>query len=100
MNTDKIAISMPSDMLSVIDRIRTKRGVSRSKFITLLLREKLMDEQEREVREGYDRVSDPAVAKEQLETAAFLDGTGRKKGRNGDPQRVHLLGGFFPRQGL
>jgi metal-responsive CopG/Arc/MetJ family transcriptional regulator len=82
MNTDKIAISMPSDMLSVIDRIRTKRGVSRSKFITLLLREKLMDEQEREVRAAYDRVfSDPAVAKEQLETAAFLDGTGKEEGQ-------------------
>ena len=56
MSTDKIAISIPSDMVSVIDRIRSKRGVSRSKFITLLLREKLMDEQEREVREAYDRV--------------------------------------------
>jgi metal-responsive CopG/Arc/MetJ family transcriptional regulator len=82
MNTDKIAISIPSDMVSVIDRIRTKRGVSRSKFITLLLREKLMDEQEREVREAYDRVfSDPAIAKEQLETAAILDGTGKDEGQ-------------------
>ena len=82
MNTDKIAISIPSDMVSVIDRIRTKRGVSRSKFITLLLREKLMDEQEREVREAYDRVfSDHAIAKEQLETAAVLDGTGKDEGQ-------------------
>ena len=82
MNTDKIAISIPTDLVSIIDRIRTKRGVSRSKYITLLLREKIMDEQEREIREAYDRVfSDPAIAKEQLETAAFLDGTGKDEGQ-------------------
>jgi hypothetical protein len=41
-----------------------------------------MDEQEREVREAYDRVfSDPAIAKEQLETAAILDGTGKDEGQ-------------------
>jgi metal-responsive CopG/Arc/MetJ family transcriptional regulator len=82
MNTEKIAISMPSDMVSIIDRIRTKRGVSRSKFIALLLREKIMDEQEREIREAYDRVfSDPAIAKEQLDTAALLNGTGKDEGQ-------------------
>jgi metal-responsive CopG/Arc/MetJ family transcriptional regulator len=82
MRTEKVAITIPSDLISVIDDIRNRRGISRSKFITLLLRQKISDEQEREVREAYDRVfSDESVAKEQLETAAWLEGSGREEGQ-------------------
>jgi metal-responsive CopG/Arc/MetJ family transcriptional regulator len=56
MRTERITISIPSDLVSMIDDIRIRRGASRSKFITLLLREKIMDEQAREIREAYDRV--------------------------------------------
>ena len=82
MRTEKVAITIPPDLLAVIDDIRIRRGVSRSKFITLLLRQKISDEQDREVRETYDRVfSDESVAKEQLETAAWLEGSGREEGQ-------------------
>jgi hypothetical protein len=47
-----------------------------------MLRQKVQDEQEREIREAYDRVfSDEAVVKEQLDTAAFLDGSGKEEGQ-------------------
>ncbi|MGB5617483.1 MAG: ribbon-helix-helix domain-containing protein [Desulfobacterales bacterium] len=83
MRTEKIAITIPSDLVSMIDDIRSKRGVSRSKFITLLLREKIMDERAREIREAYDRVfSDESVVQEQLlDTAAWFEGSGKDEGQ-------------------
>jgi metal-responsive CopG/Arc/MetJ family transcriptional regulator len=82
MRTEKIAITIPSDLVSMIDDIRIKRGVSRSKFITLILREKIMDEQVREIQETYDRVfSDESIVKEQLETAAWFEGSGKNEGQ-------------------
>ena len=82
MGTEKVAITIPSDLVATIDAIRTKRGVSRSKFITLLLRQTVQDEQAREIREAYDRVfSDEAVVKEQLDTAAGLEGSGSGEGQ-------------------
>ena len=82
MRTEKIAITIPSDLVSMIDDIRSKRGVSRSKFITLLLREKIMDERAREIREAYDRVfSDESVVQEQLDTAVWFEGFGKDEGQ-------------------
>jgi metal-responsive CopG/Arc/MetJ family transcriptional regulator len=82
MRTEKVAITIPSDLVAVIDGICSKRGVSRSKFITLLLRQKILDEQAQEIREAYDRVfSDDSVVKEQLNTATWLEGSGREEGQ-------------------
>ena len=66
----------------MIDDIRIKRGVSRSKFITLILRERIMDEQVREIQEIYDRVfSDASIVEEQLETASWFEGSGKDEGQ-------------------
>jgi metal-responsive CopG/Arc/MetJ family transcriptional regulator len=82
MRTEKIAITIPSDLVSMIDDIRIKRGVSRSKFITLILRERIMDEQVREIQEIYDRVfSDASIVEEQLETASWFEGSGKDEGQ-------------------
>ena len=82
MRTEKVAITIPSDLVALIDGIRSKRGVSRSKFITLLLRQKILDEQALEIREAYDRVfSDDSIVKEQLDTAVWLEGSGREEGQ-------------------
>ncbi len=41
-----------------------------------------MDEQAREIREAYDRVfSDESVVQEQLDTAAWLEGSGKDEGQ-------------------
>jgi hypothetical protein len=47
-----------------------------------LLRQKIQDEQAREIKEAYDRVfSDASVAKEQVDTAAWFDGSGSDEGQ-------------------
>ena len=82
MRTEKVAITIPSDLVAVIDDIRSRRGVSRSKFISILLRQTISDEQDREIRDAYDRVfSEESVAKEQLDTTAWFEGYGREEGQ-------------------
>lgn len=82
MRTEKVAITIPSDLVAAIDDIRSRRGISRSRFITLMLRQKVKDEQAREIREAYDRVfSDESMAKEQVDTAAWFESSGRNEGQ-------------------
>ncbi|HUT42782.1 MAG TPA: ribbon-helix-helix protein, CopG family [Desulfobacterales bacterium] len=82
MNTQKIAITVPSDLLDIIDEITTRRSISRSKFISLLLREKLQEERNRHLKNEYDKVfSDKSICDEQLKTAMWFDGAGSKEGQ-------------------
>lgn len=82
MNTEKVAITMPSDLLTMIDTMSRQQKLSRSKFISRALREKLMEEKRRHLRESYDRVfSDSDISKEQLETAKWFEGSGNKAGQ-------------------
>jgi metal-responsive CopG/Arc/MetJ family transcriptional regulator len=82
MNTQKIAITIPSDLLDIIDKTTKKRSMSRSKFISLLLREKLLEERNRQLTDEYDRVfSDSAICDEQFNTAMWFDGAGRGEGQ-------------------
>jgi metal-responsive CopG/Arc/MetJ family transcriptional regulator len=81
MNTLKVAISMPPYLLKSIDNIRKKRGLSRSKYISSLLREIISAEENKEIRKAYDTVfSEDKIKKEQLETSRFYDGAGSSKG--------------------
>jgi metal-responsive CopG/Arc/MetJ family transcriptional regulator len=82
MNTQKIAITVPSDLLDIIDKKTEQRSMSRSKFISLLLREKLLEERDRQLKDQYDRVfSDSAICDEQLKTAMGFDGAGSREGQ-------------------
>jgi metal-responsive CopG/Arc/MetJ family transcriptional regulator len=82
MNTQKIAITIPTDLLTTIDDISKQKGISRSRYISNLLREKVLDEKERQIKESYNRVfSDALILREQLETASWLEGTGSKEGQ-------------------
>jgi metal-responsive CopG/Arc/MetJ family transcriptional regulator len=82
MNTQKIAITVPSDLLDIIDKKTEQRSMSRSKFISLLLREKLLEERDRQLKDQYDRVfSDSAICDEQLKTAMGFDGAGNREGQ-------------------
>jgi metal-responsive CopG/Arc/MetJ family transcriptional regulator len=82
MNTQKIAITIPSDLLDIIDKTSEQRSISRSKFISLLLREKLLEERNRQLKDQYDRVfSDSAVCDEQIKTAGWFDGAGSREGQ-------------------
>lgn len=82
MNTQKVAISIPTDLVAMIDTISKKRGLSRSRFISNVLQEKMSQEQNRSIRSAYDHVfSDDDICREQLETASWLDGAGNREGQ-------------------
>ena len=82
MNTKKVAITIPKDLVMMIDMISKQHGISRSKYISRALREKLAHERDRSIREAYDRIfSDSKIGKEQLKTAKWFEGTGRTEGQ-------------------
>ena len=82
MNTQKVAITVPIDLLSIIDDISKQKGMSRSRFISTILREKVVQEKEKRIKTEYNRVfSDELILKEQIETASWLEGTGSKEGQ-------------------
>ena len=56
MNTQKVAITIPMDVLAKIDVISKKLGLSRSKYISILLHEKLSEVIENQLKDSYDRV--------------------------------------------
>jgi len=67
VNTRKVAMTIPEDLLREIDELSNQRGISRSRLISELLREKLIDEQNHTLRCAYDEVfSDEAICQEQV----------------------------------
>jgi metal-responsive CopG/Arc/MetJ family transcriptional regulator len=62
MNTQKVAITIPAELVTIIDDISKKRGISRSKYISTVLQEKVLSEKERQLRDAFNRVfSDDAI---------------------------------------
>ena len=73
MNTKKVAITIPTDLVVIIDDISRQLGLSRSKYISTVLREKVLSEKERQISESYNRIfSDDSIQKEQLQTAIWF----------------------------
>ena len=82
MNTQKVAITIPTDLVIMIDDISKQMGLSRSKYISTVLREKVLSEKERQLKDSYNRVfSDDSIKKEQLHTAMWFDETGNPGGQ-------------------
>ena len=82
MNTKKVAITIPADLVVMIDDISKELGLSRSKYISTVLREKVLSERERQIKAAYDRIfSDDSIRKKQLETAIWFDGAGSQGGQ-------------------
>ena len=82
MNTQKVAITVPKDIIMVVDEISKLKGISRSKFISRVLGEKVRGEKNRQLRDAYDRVfSDDAIRKEQLHSAEWFEGSGNDEGQ-------------------
>ncbi len=75
MNTIKIAITIPQDLVSDIDSLSKYAKLSRSRFIADVLQEKVAMEKEKKIRETYDRIfSDDGIQKEQRDITQWLDG--------------------------
>ena len=82
MNTQKVAITIPTDLVKVVDEVSKKKGLSRSKYISVVLHERLLSERENQIREAYNRVfSDESIQKEQLKTTRWLDKAGGNEGQ-------------------
>ena len=82
MHTQKVAISIPKELVTMIDDISKKRGLSRSKFISTVLREKLISQRNRHIKDAYDLTfSDESIRKEQLSCAKWFEGLGTEEGQ-------------------
>ncbi len=82
MHTQKVAITIPKNLVVIIDTLSKQKGVSRSKFISSVLQEKILTEKDRQLKDAYDRIfSDKSIEKEQLETSKWLEGVESKKGQ-------------------
>ena len=82
MSTQKVAITVPIELVAIIDDISKQKGISRSKLISNILMEKILNEKEKQIKAAYNRVfSDALILKEQIDTAAWFEGAGSKKGQ-------------------
>jgi metal-responsive CopG/Arc/MetJ family transcriptional regulator len=82
MNTQKVAITIPKNLIVYIDKVSKKKGLTRSGYITSALREKIMEERKLLLKQAYDEIfSDEAIQKEQLDTTKWFEGTGNQGGQ-------------------
>ncbi|MEA2038382.1 MAG: ribbon-helix-helix domain-containing protein [Thermodesulfobacteriota bacterium] len=81
MNTQKVAITIPKDLVAIIDVTSRQQGISRSKFISTLLRERILQKRNRHLQDAYNRIfSDESIRKEQLDTAQWFNNLGNQEG--------------------
>lgn len=82
MNTQKVAITVPENILLMIDKISQSRGISRSKLISSMLEQKLADEKAAYLKSAYDSVfEDDSIKEEQRSTALWFEKTGNDGGQ-------------------
>lgn len=82
MNTQKIAISIPEELLVNIDNFSKQQGISRSKYISRVLYEKIKEEKNNRIKKAYNAVfSDESICREQLETADWFDNAENSEGQ-------------------
>ncbi len=82
MNTQKVAITVPKNILILIDTISKSKGLSRSKYISTMLKKTIMDEKAQHLKDAYDKVfSDDLIQAEQLSTAKWFEEAGKKGGQ-------------------
>lgn len=81
MAVKKLAISVPEDVIDEVDRAAAERGVTRSRFITDLLRVAARARSDAEITRRLNRIfSDPGIAAEQRRTARDLARVGSDDG--------------------
>ncbi len=73
MNTQKVAITMPKELVRIVDDLSKKNHISRSKFISTIVYERVVDEKRVDLKNAYDQVfSDNSICREQLDTARWF----------------------------
>jgi metal-responsive CopG/Arc/MetJ family transcriptional regulator len=82
MNTQKVAITVPKNILAMIDQISHAKGISRSKLITSMLEQTLKEEKTAYLKRAYDTIFEAAIVKEeQRTTAQWFEKTGNEGGQ-------------------
>ena len=82
MNTQKIAITVPQDIVSIVDEISQQKGISRSRLISKILRERIEEEKGLAMQATYDLIfSDDKIRKEQIETSRWFDSGEKSEGQ-------------------
>ena len=82
MNTQKVAITVPKNIIIMIDRISKSKGISRSKLISSMLEQKLSEEKYAYLKNAYDRVfDDDSIKEEQRSTSMWLEFQGNEGGQ-------------------
>ncbi len=71
MPATKFAISVPTEVMQVVDRAARERGITRSRFISEVLRRVARAKNDSEISRRIDQaLSDPDLVAEQRSTAA------------------------------
>ncbi len=82
MHTQKITITIPRDLVTTVNELSKQKQLSRSKFIANVLKEKVIEEKEKQIRDAYDRVfSDEAIQEEQINWTHGLEASGTDEGQ-------------------
>jgi metal-responsive CopG/Arc/MetJ family transcriptional regulator len=81
MAAKKFAISIPSEVMKEVDRAAAKRRVTRSRFISDVLRRVADAQHDKEITRRIDEVlAEPGLADEQRQTARAFSGLRSKAG--------------------
>ncbi len=79
LNTQKVAITVPKNIIVMIDKISKAKGISRSKLISSMLEQKLSEEKFSYLKNAYDQVfNDDSIKEEQRSTAMWLENKGNE----------------------
>ena len=82
MNTQKVAITVPKNIIIMIDKISKAKGISRSRLISSMLEQKLSEEKFSYLKNAYDRVfDDDSIKEEQRSTVTWLENKGNESGQ-------------------
>ncbi len=82
MSTQKVSITISKEILSLIDTASKELKISRSRFVSLVLKEKLLENRKRKIQEAYDSVfADSVIRKEQFDTSKWFEGLEDREGQ-------------------
>ena len=82
MNTQKVAITIPKNVIVIIDKISQQKGISRSKLISEMLERQLAEEKSAFLKNAYDQVfSSDSIKTEQRNTARWFENSGNDGGQ-------------------
>ena len=82
LNTQKVAITVPKNIIIMIDKISKSKGISRSRLISSMLEQKLSEEKYAYLKNAYDRVfDDDLIKEEQRSTAIWFENQGNEGGQ-------------------